>query len=166
MPRRLFDWYTLHREGDPIHSGCIFFFLGSWDQHHVPALEVSCVLEQAETLYMSVYHQRKAALIVETLRERKKKIRNHQSPITRDQDQEDEADLCLHNRRKRGEIQGLLGMYLLYVWVWVSMCQLWNLFSPSALCILHSASARLSVCPREYVNARLEHGRHGIDPMF
>lgn len=26
-----------------------FFFLGSWDQHHVPALEVSCVLEQAET---------------------------------------------------------------------------------------------------------------------
>lgn len=28
MPRRLFDWYTLHREGDPIHSGCIFF---SWE---------------------------------------------------------------------------------------------------------------------------------------
>lgn len=24
-----------------------FFF--SWDQHHVPALEISCVLEQAET---------------------------------------------------------------------------------------------------------------------
>lgn len=41
---------------------------------------------------MSVYDQRKAALVVETLRERTKKIRNHQSPITRDQDQEEEAD--------------------------------------------------------------------------
>lgn len=164
MTRRLFDWYTLHRVGDPIHSGCIFFLgkLGS-----TPCSSAGSLLcaRASGDIYMSVYHQRKAALVVETLRERKK-IRNHQSPITRDQDQEDEADLCLHNRRKRGEIQGQLGMYLLYVWVWVSMCQLWNLFSPSALCILHSASARLSVCPREYVNARLEHGRHGIDPMF
>lgn len=74
MTRRLFDWYTLHKVGDPIHSGCIFF-LGSWDQHHVPALEVSCVLEHAETyICLSTrYHQRKAALIVETQRERKKK---------------------------------------------------------------------------------------------
>lgn len=41
---------------------------------------------------MSVCHQRKAALVVETLREKKKRIRNHPSPITQDQDQEEEAD--------------------------------------------------------------------------
>lgn len=90
MTRRLFDWYTLHREGDPIHSGCIFF-LGSWDQHHVPALEVSCVLEQAETYICLSIIKGKQLWLLETLRERKK-TRNHQSPITRDQDQEEEAD--------------------------------------------------------------------------
>lgn len=90
MTRRLFDWYTLHREGDPIHSGCIFF-LGSWDQHHVPALEVSCVLEQAET-YICLSITKGKQLWSLKRCEKEKKIRNHQSPITRDQDQEEEAD--------------------------------------------------------------------------
>lgn len=109
-----------------------FFFLGSWDQHHVPALEVSCVLEQAET-YICLSITKGKQLWSLKRCEKEKEIRNHQSPITRDQDQEEEADLCLHNRRKREEVQGGLGMYLPKV----SMGQLWNLFSPSALCILH-----------------------------
>lgn len=91
MTRRLFDWYTLHRVGDPIHSGCTFF-LGSWDQHHVPALEISCVLEQAETYICLSIIKGKQLWSLKRCEKGKKKIRNHQSPITQDQDQEEEAD--------------------------------------------------------------------------
>lgn len=91
MTRRLFDWYTLHRVGDPIHSGCTFF-LGSWDQHHVPALEISCVLEQAETYMCLSMIKGKQLWSLKLCEKEQKKIRNHQSPITQDQDQEEEAD--------------------------------------------------------------------------
>lgn len=84
MTRRLFDWYTLHREGDPIHSGCIFF-LGSWDQHHVPALEVSCVLEQAETyICLSIIKGKQLWSLKRCEKEKKKSgIINLPSPETK-----------------------------------------------------------------------------------
>lgn len=50
--------------------------------------------------------------------------------------------LCLHNRRKRGEVQGGLGMYLPKV----CMGKYGSTLEPLlTICTLHSASARLSV---------------------